>query len=252
MKRHFLIFTFIIMILTSCGPSEQEIQASLELTRLASITDTPSPTTTPTLTPTLTPTFTPMAKDMPIVEEIIQEENFDSLDDFNFEINGNFDFKNGIMVLEDPLNSGDVWADGSASIFSTFSIVPDHGYVLLFQALPETEYLITFERGPFGDPSFRAFWIWSFDTYSIWDGRGAIINRETKIDFKYDTWYFLLMRVKSEGVEAKLWAKDNPEMIDTIEVKTGEEWIKDDLRLVVHAVEGTVEIDEFQEVVFFQ
>jgi hypothetical protein len=149
------------------------------------------------------------------------------------------------------LVSGDPWADGSAGIDSNFNVIQRHGYLLLFRAKPDAYFLISFGFGPFNDQSYRAFWIENAQSYSLWSGQNQIIfSRSLNFQYKSDTWYFLLVWLNSDGIEGKIWEKENPAISKKFSVDTGKEWANSQLHYGVGVAEGTVEIDEFQELEF--
>ncbi len=64
----------IVILLSSCGPSAEQITATAEIAQAQ--TQTAAPTLTPTLTPTITPTSTPASTPTP---EFIEEFKIKSL-----------------------------------------------------------------------------------------------------------------------------------------------------------------------------
>lgn len=233
MKKFSIVLIFLFFLSSGCTPSEDAIQISIEQTQLAEITNTPAATDTPistnTPTPTNTPqpTYTPMATDLPLVNNVIRDISFDEITSIPFDINGDYELDNGLLILNDPLNPGDPWADGSSYLYSRFTSVVGHGYLLLFRTLPDSNFLINLEYGPFDDPSYRSFWLENNGrTFTVWSGKKAIVTRPNKIKFQQDTWYYLLFWVKSDGVEARLWEKDQTEITSIFQADTGTDWVK--------------------------
>jgi hypothetical protein len=148
------------------------------------------------------------------------------------------------------LVSGDPWADGSAGIFSTFNIKQRTGYLILFRTKPKTYFLINFEYGPFNDPSYRAVWIVNGQFYYIWSGPNQLVSRSLRFQYQSDTWHYLILWLTDNGIEGKIWEKDHPETNKFFSVDTGKDWMSSQLNYVVNVPEGTVEIDEFQELEF--
>jgi hypothetical protein len=255
----FLAFVLLMVLLSSCGPG-QFLGPTLTPTSTPTITPTFTPTTTstpePTFTPTFTstpePTYTPIGTDVPLVTRVFQNEKFDDISSFGtkFVPDGNYSLSNGLLMLEDPLVSGDPWADGSARIFSTFTVKQGNGYLLLFRTKPKASFFVTFEFGPFNDPSYRAFWLESGQRYSVWSGPKLLISRSLSFQYQPETWYYLLMWLNADSIEGKIWEKDHPETNKTFRANIGTEWAGTQLLYSVNLPEGTVEIDEFQELEF--
>ena len=253
MKKFSIVLIFLFFLLSGCTPPEEVKQISIEETQFAAVTNTPAstntpaPTNTPTPTNTPQPTYTPMAK-LALVNKVIRDISFDDISSIQFDINGDYDLKMGLLILNDPFNPGDPWADGSSYLYSHFTSVAGHGYLLLFRTLPDANFLITLEYGPFDDPSYRSLWLENVGrTYTVWSGKKAIVMRPNNIKDQQDTWYYLLFWVKFDGIEARLWEKDQTEITSIFKADTGTDWIKNDFHFVVHAIEGTVQIDEFKQ-----
>ncbi|MCJ7518704.1 MAG: hypothetical protein MUO42_03425, partial [Anaerolineaceae bacterium] len=136
MNKFDVVFIFFIILASGCTPSEEAKQISIEQTQLAAVTNTsastntPAPTKTPAPTNTPQPTYTPMATDIPYVNRVIRDVNFNDLSFFEFDIVGDYELKDGLLILIDPINTGDPWADGSSDIWSQFSIKQGNGYLL--------------------------------------------------------------------------------------------------------------------------
>lgn len=239
------------VFLSGCGPG-QSLGPTLTPTLQPTITPTftPTSTSTPAFTPTPKPTYTPISSDLPLVSTVVRNEMFDDISAFEFEIFGNYDLSNGLIMLDDPVVSGDPWVDGSSGLASNFQIEQRNGYLLLFRSKPDTFFIISFEFGPFDDPSYRAFWVVNGDEYSVWSGTNQIISRSLNFQFNSDTWYYMLMWLNADGVEGKIWEKSDPNTNIFFSADTGSEWASTEFNYSVNVAAGTVEIDEFQELKF--
>ena len=217
-------------------------------------TSTPEPTFTPTFTSTPEPTYTPIGTDVPLVTRVLQNENFDDLSSVGtkYGLLGKYSLPNGLLILDEPLVSGDPWADGSTRFYSNASTVKQgNGDLLLFRTKPEASFVISFEFGDYwASPNMRQFWISNGNHLSVWSGANQIISRSLDFQYQPETWYYLLMWLNVDGVEGKIWEKDNPEKNKTFRVDTGKEWANTKFIYVVNVPEGIVEIDEFQELEF--
>lgn len=241
------------LLLSACGSSQ-----TLDATHTPTLTPTPPPTNTPTATATPTPTstptptFTPIAivADPPQIESVVRGEKFDDLSSFEFHLDGDYTLSDGLLILEDPLVSGDPWADGSARMTSSYPVKLGNGYLLLFRSKPEASFFIVLGYGPFNDSSYRAFWFEYGERYSLWTGPTQVVSRQLQFHYQPDTWYFLLLRPNVDSVEGRIWEKGYPETATRFSVDTGEGWMGERLDYVVNVAEGTVELDEFQEVTF--
>lgn len=248
----FLTFAFLMVFASACAPAPTPPPTSIPPTFTPTSTSTPEPTSTPTPTSTPAPTYTPIGTDVPLVTRVLQDENFEDLSYFRFGLDGNYSLSNGLLILDDPLVSGDPWADGSAKLYAnTFTVKQGNGYLLLFRTKPDTSFIINFEFGDYwASPNMRQFWFSNGNHLYVWSGANQILSRSLKFQYQPETWYYLLMWLNVDGVQGKIWEKDNPEINQTFRVDTGTEWANTKFIYTVNVPEGTVEIDEFQELEF--
>jgi len=214
----------------------------------------PTYTSTPVNRPM--PTYAPLGPDLPLVKRVIRDEKFDDLSTLEFQLNigpqGAFNLSDGLLTLNEPLVSGDPWEDGSSALWSDWPIQHGNGYLLLFRTEPSAYFLINFEYGPFGSPDYHAFWFESGQTYGIWSGDNQLISHTLGFQYEPKTWYYLLMWLNIDGVEGKIWEKDHPETGKLFTITTGKDWASSHLNYKVNVAEGTMVIDEFQEVEFLK
>jgi len=231
-------------------PISPEKTAGINATITLTPTGTPVTSNSPASTKTPKPTFPPLGGDMPQVERIIRNEKFDDLSSFEFELFGNYTIFDGLLILDDPIVSGDPWADGSSRLLSTFAVKQENGYLLLFRTKPSAEFYITFEIGAFNSPGYRALWIENGRSFSIWSGPNQVISGLLNFQYQPENWHYLLIQLTANGIEGRIWEKDHPEENKIFRANTGENWISNRLKYSVNVAEGTVEIDEFQEIQF--
>ncbi len=213
-------------------------------------TPTTVSTPTPSFTKTPIPTYVPIGTNVPVVNKILLDENFDELTNFEFQFRKKHNLTDGILFLEAPIVSADMQADEASKFISNFKIKQGNGYLLLFRSKPDAFFYITFEIGPFNDPSYRALWFDNGKAISIWRGTTQIFSRSINIKYQHDTWYYLIMWLNPDGVEGKIWEKDKPENNSYFKADTGEEWARSQMLYVVNVAQGIVEIDKFQELEF--
>jgi hypothetical protein len=196
------------------APQNQTLtQIALASTETAEILHTPT-TSTPTFTRTPEPTPTSIGASIGPIRRIIRTENFDRLPLAEFHLLGNYSLADGILRFEEPLVSGDPWSDGEVRLDSMFSVNQGDGYILLFRTTETgTQFLVTFEFGPFNDPTYRSFWFNTGQSISIWKGQSEFFTHKLDIPFRQNTWYYLLMRPYRNNVEIRLWEKDHPDNI---------------------------------------
>ncbi|MBN1181630.1 MAG: hypothetical protein JXB49_05025 [Bacteroidales bacterium] len=213
--------------------------------------------TSPTIPPTKTPntddplhllSIIPASMEVPFVEKIVRDIDFESRPYTDFDINGSHMVNDGILILEDRIDQIDGWADGSSYIWSHFTSFPNRGYLIQFLVEPNSDFLITLESGPWGESSYRAFWLeMKGQTFTIWKGTSAPVTQDNTQIFKYNTWYYLLILQNEEGFDGYLWEKEQPENLSVFQVDLDEEFMSHNFNFVAHAIEGNLQIDHFTE-----
>ncbi|MBS4016456.1 MAG: serine/threonine protein kinase [Candidatus Latescibacteria bacterium] len=212
----------------------------------------PASTNTPikiSSTKTPTTTFTPTYEILPPIRKVIKNEEFNTIPSA-LEVYGNYKLTNGIISLESPITSENIWGDDDAKMVTSFPIQIGNGYLLLFRAYPGSYFLITMEYGGFNSEHYRALWFVNGDNLLVWSGRNNNIKRPINFQFKSLTWYYFMMRRYSEGIEGIIWEKDKPEETQFFNIVTGTGWAQNNLIFMINVPQGVVEIDKFQELEF--
>jgi len=144
---------------------------------------------------------------------------------------------------------GEASGDGYSRLAMISPVVLGNGYLLVFQLKDGPQYFITIEYGPFNADGFRAFWL--RDTYvSVWKGTNEFLNQALRSPFVPDTWYCVVLRRYSSGIEGIYWQKDHPEKDNTFNLTTGSDWAGNNLNFNIVVMSGIINIDEFQELDF--
>jgi len=235
------------------------INATITTTIIAP-TRTPIPTFSPSVNPLTTevlaiksapiPISSPItiSRNIPPANAVISNETLDTIPT-GFHLYQYYKLSNGILSLNDPTSMGEASGDGNSRLATILPVVLGDGYLLVFQLKDNPQYFITFEYGPFNTSGYRAFWL--RDTYvSVWKGTNEFHHWALSSPFVPDTWYCVVLRRYSSGIEGIYWQKDLPEIVNKFNLTTGSDWAGNNLNFNIVIMSGIVNIDEFQELDF--
>ncbi len=223
-------------------------------------TATPVPTNTPLPTNTPTPTPKPLGDGQLNVARVVRSESFDNVSKLSFGLSGNkFSIQNGLLTLTDTIVDGTHWEDGSSGMKSLFSPTNGNATVMLFRSYQQAHFIASYERGGWAATNYRAFWFggdskspwyWAFYNGDVAGGTSiAKLSWNVGVNVKYGAWYYLLIKLNSDGVmESRLWERDNPKIVYKMSENLGEEFARNTFSYSLNVAQGTVEVDEFQEV----
>lgn len=214
-------------------------------------TPTPTATEQPTLTPSSTPTPAPTPMLVSKTGRVIRSEHFDSLSTLSFGIYGvgGFEVVDGHLVLTEKFSS-EPTEDGEAAGRSIFSPQPGNVSVFLFKAEKGTYFGYHFEL--YSGTDYTGINLQQQGAglqLNFWKGPELQLTLPVT-KFQYNTWYYYSMQAQPDGtVTAQLWERDQPEnVIFDHTVQLDPEWGKPGFTFVVTSYQGTMEIDEYQEI----
>lgn len=137
------------------------------------------------------------------------------------------------------------------------------GFLILFRYQQNTIANIFFSTGTWWTPDYKRWGITvaTIPSGSWWDGwRGSenlssyYSERKLKLPRKVlepNRWYYLFERLDNHGqVTMKIWEKDDPSNHADFQTGMPSNWTGHQWTILVQVYEGTVEIDEYQELSF--
>ena len=275
-----LYFVILLALVVACaGPipaaaPTSTIPSTSTNTPTATETSSPFPTNTPL--PTATP-FCPPHPDSQTTINSVQEKTAALVpgarvtwyDDFICEDlsygwgDGRFvnptakiSASNGVMTFSAQKVEG-VWD----AIGRPNSMGDQKGFLILFRYQDNTNVNIFFCTGTwlksdykrwgvtFTDASDRSWW-------NGWQGSQSLNYSQRKLQLprkvlEPNKWYYLLEKLGNNGqVTMKIWEKDNPSNHADFQTEMPSSWTGHQWVVLIQIYEGTVEIDEYQELTF--
>jgi len=217
---------------------------------------------TATLVPSAT-TMPPTPFSLPSAQagRVVHSEHFNDLATLGFSVDsaGDMQIRDGLMILSDSFSkTGDPWADGHVAERSIFSPRVGDVSVFLFKAEKNTYFGFHYElyESTDGGGYYRGI---NLDcclpglTLDIDSGYGS--DHATRQAFPVDrfqpgTWYFYSLRIQPDGTfTAQLWERDRPDrVIFDLNHTLDPGWAKPGFTFIVAVEQGTMEVDEYQEV----
>ena len=259
---------------TSTVISTPTIPSTLTNIPTATKTSTPFPTNTPL--PTATP-FCPPHPDSQTTINSVQEKTAALVpgarvtwyDDFICEDlsygwgPGGFanptakvSVSNGVMTFSAQKVEG-VWD----AIGRPDSMGDQKGFLLLFRYQDDTNVNIFFCTGTWWTPDYKRWGVTFTDAsdrswWNGWQGSQNLNYSQRKLQIprkvlEPNKWYYLLEKLGNNGqVTMKIWEKDDPSNHADFQTEMPSSWTGHQWVVLIQIYEGTVEIDEYQELTF--
>jgi hypothetical protein len=274
-----LILCISLFAISACDARDVSPKPSATFTStpiLPTATNTPTATLTPTPSQTPLPSATPTCPPRPDSQttlNTVQEETTALIpgarvtwyDDFKCQdlsygwVEGSpsnpsmkIDVFNSVVTLY-AQKVENIW-DGITR--TSVSLGDNKGFLILFRYQVKTTANLFFHTGTWQAPDYKR---WGFSTTNVptnvfwqgWQGTNWLSSYIPRRVLRPDEWYYLFVRMgKSGRVIMRVWEKDDPTNHADFQKRMSSNWIGQHWQFIVQVYEGTVEIDEYQEISF--
>lgn len=213
---------------------------------------TPRPTTTPRPTFTTIPSPTALGSGVLQVKRVIQSSSFDNPSQEPFQAVGNVAIRDGMVTISDT----ETLNDSRSSLRYHSPIKTGTAFVLLFKPKELYRFAIGFDSGRWATPNYRRLglegattqWQWVVYSGDI-QGDHSFPNEYVPFEIPQDNvWYYLMLRMRADGsLEGKLWQRDDPTKMYTFSRTVSGDWLARPFMYEIDIIQGTVDIDAFQQ-----